>query len=52
MLPLLPDRISQLGKKLINGSINIVELDEYKSLLELANAIMKVHKMRAQAVSG
>lgn len=49
---LLPDRLSQLSTKIINRSINAAELNEYKSLLELSIAIMKVHKMRAQALNG
>ena len=52
MLPFLPERLSELSTKIINRNINPVELDEYKSLLELANAIMEVHKMRAQPRSG
>jgi len=48
MTSLLLKRLMQLSKKLINGSINNQELEEYKSLLELANAIVKVRKYKAE----
>ena len=46
MSHLLPERLTQLNIKLMNESINTLELEEYKSLLELANAVMKSYKMQ------
>ena len=46
MSNIIPERLSQLNKKIISGRIEQSELLEYKSLLELSCAIMRVHKIK------
>jgi hypothetical protein len=43
---LLPERLAQLSEKFLDKNIDNSELEEYKSLLELANAVMKAHTMK------
>ena len=42
----LHDRLTLLNEKLSNNDITPEELIEYKQLLELSNAIFRVHQIR------
>ncbi len=46
MSEFLPKRLAILNNKVLNRNIEPSELKEYKSLLELANAIMRAHEMK------
>jgi len=46
MSEFLPKRLAILNNKVLNRNIEPSELKEYKSLLELANAVMRAHEMK------
>ena len=45
----LHERLTQLNDKLANNDMNTQELLEYKQLLELSNAIFRVHQLKQQS---
>ena len=43
----LVSRLSQLNEKVLNGHIKTSELEEYKCLLESANAMMEAQELNS-----
>ena len=44
----LPGRLLLLSDKFFNHTLNSDELSEYKSLIELTNAMMRIHRFKHQ----